>query len=33
MNWSVPSFFWFLVGLLVVLAILWLLGIHVHVGN
>lgn len=34
MNWNaVPSFVWFLVVLVLLLAILWLLGIHVHVGG
>ena len=33
MNWSVPSFVWFLIVILVILAIFWLIGVHVHVGG
>ena len=29
---SAPSWLYWLVGLLVILAVLWLLGIRVHVG-
>lgn len=29
---NVPNWLWFLIALLVVLAVLWLVGVHVHVG-
>lgn len=33
MNWNiVPSFVWFLIVLVLILAILWLVGLGVHVG-
>jgi len=29
---NVPNWLWFLVAVLVILAVLWLVGIRVHVG-